>query len=66
MTTMTIDADDRIYTTEDICLDDDTILAGTEGTVLALTGDDAHDLLVEWDTGIMSAVNAGSVALIPV
>lgn len=60
---------DRIYATETINFVQDSeierIVAGTEGTVERLTGFDDVDLIVEWDSGYVTGVNSGSVALIP-
>lgn len=60
---------DRIYATETINFVEDgdieRIVAGTEGTVERLTGLDDVDLIVEWDSGYVTGVNSGSVALIP-
>lgn len=58
---------DRIYATEALTFDGEDMLyvpAGREGTVVRLTGDDAHDLEIEWDSGYMTGVNSGSVALV--
>jgi hypothetical protein len=52
---------DRIYATEMIGLG---LPARSEGAVVKLTGDDAYDLLIEWDAGFLGTVNSGSVALI--
>lgn len=59
---------DRVYTTEIIVWDNghDTpsLPAGAEGTVTAFTGDDAHDLWIEWDAGFMAAASSSEVALV--
>lgn len=67
-TTQSIATGDRIYATETINFVEDSeierIVAGTEGTVERLTGLDDVDLIVEWDSGYVTGVNSGSVAMI--
>lgn len=64
-----IDKGDRVYATETIDFTENAelehIVAGTEGTVTELTGDDCCDLAVEWDSGHLTGVDSGSVALVP-
>jgi hypothetical protein len=60
---------DRVYATEMINFQEagevERIVPGAEGSVERLTGDDAHDLIIEWDSGYVTGVNSGSVALAP-
>lgn len=60
---------DRVYATERIdFVGEDFIFvpAGREGTVERLTQLDDVDLIIEWDSGYVTGVNSGSVALVPV
>jgi hypothetical protein len=62
----------RIYATETIRYagfyqdgyQDHVVRSSDEGVVVELTGDDAYDLLIEWDAGFLGSVNSGSVALV--
>ncbi len=65
MTTTTLAEGDRIYATEDIVLDDDVILAGSEGTIARMAELLDVDLMIEWDLGVLTGADSGSVALIP-
>lgn len=66
-----IDMGDRIYATEMINFTDgydsaECIVAGTEGTVAEVRKDvECCELLVEWDSGYLTAADASSVALVP-
>lgn len=64
-----IDIRDRIYATEVINFTShelDRIAVGHEGTVTEVRKDaECCELMVEWDSGYLTAADSGSVALVP-